>query len=84
MSEEEWLDNHKNEIENINNIVEDLEKNKEVQKLVETFSRWQDTTIKKIAKKEKILDILIIALAVLNTLMLWVGLLIMAFCKVFQ
>lgn len=48
MSEEEWLDNHKEEIKNINNMVDDLEKDKKVQKVVETFSRWKDPTIEKL------------------------------------
>ena len=46
--EREWLDSHKDQIKNINNMVDDLEKDKKVQKVVETFSRWQDPTIEKL------------------------------------
>lgn len=51
--EREWLDNHKREIKNINNMVDDLEKDKKVQKVVETFSRWQDPTIEKLQQENK-------------------------------
>lgn len=53
MNEEEWLDNHKEEIKNINNMVDDLEKDKKVQKVVETFSRWQDPTIEKLQQENQ-------------------------------
>ena len=53
ISEEEWLSNHKDEIKNINNMVDELEKNKKVQKLVETFSKWQDPTIEKLQQENQ-------------------------------
>lgn len=51
--EREWLDSHKDRIKNINNMVNELEKNKKVQKGVETFSRWQDPTIEKLQQENK-------------------------------
>ena len=53
MSEKDWLKMHKDEIDNINNMVEDLDKNKKVQKIVEVFSRWQDPTIEQLQQENK-------------------------------
>lgn len=37
MSMEEWIERHKNDIQNINNIMKDLEKDKRIQKIYKRF-----------------------------------------------